>query len=138
MSAERLVIERRRHPAVRLGLASQMGFLRTAGRPLEGVGAVPSALGDTWAQGRRSPPVICRLCGRCTAGSRRSTSTISLPLRCSAFGIGGTEAQRRALLRALRTELRRTGNRERLRTVARPLLYEHRLIVPRERELRGI
>ena len=40
------------------------------------------------------------------------------------------------LPRALRDELGRTGDRERLRAFARRWPYEHRLFVPRERELR--
>lgn len=47
-----------------------------------------------------------------------------------------TEAQRRALVRVLRDELSRTTDRQRLLGFARRWLYEHRLLVPRERDLR--
>ncbi|EQD43067.1 Transposase, Tn3, partial [mine drainage metagenome] len=46
------------------------------------------------------------------------------------------EPQRRALMRVLREELGRTSDRARLLQFARCWLYEHQLIVPRERELR--
>jgi hypothetical protein len=42
--AERRAIEQRRTPALRLGLALQLGFLRLCGQPLAAVGAVPPAL----------------------------------------------------------------------------------------------
>ena len=45
-------------------------------------------------------------------------------------------AQRRALVRLLHDELARTTDRQRLLQFARRWLYEHRLIVLRERELR--
>jgi hypothetical protein len=47
-----------------------------------------------------------------------------------------TEAQRRALVRVLRDELSRTIDRQRLLGFARRWLYERRLLVPRERDLR--
>ncbi|HTP29461.1 MAG TPA: DUF4158 domain-containing protein [Anaeromyxobacteraceae bacterium] len=42
--AERRVIDERRRPELKLGLALQMGFLKMSGRLLDGVGAVPPAL----------------------------------------------------------------------------------------------
>jgi hypothetical protein len=47
-----------------------------------------------------------------------------------------TEAQRRVLVRVLRDELSPTTDRQRLLGFARRWLYEHRLLVPRERDLR--
>jgi len=47
-----------------------------------------------------------------------------------------SDAQRPALVRVLRGELSRTGDRQRLLQYARRWLYEHRLIVLRERDLR--
>jgi hypothetical protein len=46
------------------------------------------------------------------------------------------EAQRRALVRVLRGELTRTSDRQRLLHFARRWLYEHPLIVLRDRDLR--
>lgn len=88
VGAEQRAIEERRQLALKLGLALQMGFLRMTGRPLEAVGAVPPAL---WrhlgAQSQVTAPDLASLRG-CTGGSRRSTSTRSSPVRCSAFGMG--------------------------------------------------
>ena len=47
-----------------------------------------------------------------------------------------SDAQRRALALILRDELTRTSDRQRLLQCARRWLYEHRLIVLRERDLR--
>lgn len=41
VAAARLAIEQRRQPALRLGLALHMGFLRITGRPLGVVAAIP-------------------------------------------------------------------------------------------------
>ena len=41
---ERELIEKRRRPALKLGLALQIGFLRMSGRVLDAVRIVPSAL----------------------------------------------------------------------------------------------
>ncbi len=135
VGAERRAIEERRHPALKLGLALQMGFLRMTGRPLEAVGAVPPAL---WrhlgAQLQVTAPDLASLR---VMYRRLSTLYEHQELAREVLGFrDGSEAQRRALLRALRDELGRTGDRERLRSFARRWLYEHRLIVPRERELR--
>jgi hypothetical protein len=47
-----------------------------------------------------------------------------------------SEPRRRALVRVLRDELARTTDRQRLLQFARRWLYEHQLIVLRERDLR--
>jgi hypothetical protein len=44
-AAERELIEARRTPALKLGLALQIGFLRMSGRLLDAVRIVPPALG---------------------------------------------------------------------------------------------
>src|SRR5450432_4261987 len=43
-ATERHVIEQRRQPALKLGLALQIGFLRMSGRVLDAVRIVPAAL----------------------------------------------------------------------------------------------
>jgi hypothetical protein len=43
-AAERQVIEQRRRPALKLGLALQIGFLRMSGRVLDAVRVVPAVL----------------------------------------------------------------------------------------------
>lgn len=49
-----------------------------------------------------------------------------------------TELQRRALVRALRQELTRTADRLRLLVFARSWLYEHKLMVIRDRDLHSM
>jgi hypothetical protein len=59
-------------------------------------------------------------------------------LACSVLGFHDvTEAQRGALVRAINAELSRTSDRQRLLQFARRWLYDHKQIVPRERELRA-
>ena len=48
-----------------------------------------------------------------------------------------SEAQRRALVRAINAELSRTSDRQRLLQFARRSLYGHKQVIPRERELRA-
>jgi hypothetical protein len=48
-----------------------------------------------------------------------------------------SEPQRRALVRALRQELARTRDRQRLLVFARRWLYDHQLIIMHERSLRS-
>jgi hypothetical protein len=49
-----------------------------------------------------------------------------------------TVAQRRALIRALREEVTHTADRGRLLTVTRRWLYDHKLLVARDRDLRAV
>jgi hypothetical protein len=59
-------------------------------------------------------------------------------LACSVLGFHDvTEAQRRALIRAINAELSRSSDRQRLLQFARRWLYDHKQIIPRERDLRG-
>jgi hypothetical protein len=68
---------------------------------------------------------------------RLSTLYEHQELACAVLGFRDLiEAQRRALVRLLRDELARTADRDRLLAFARRWLYQHRLIAPRERELR--
>lgn len=132
---ERRAIEERRQPVLKLGLALQMGFLRMTSRPLEAVGAVPPAL---WQHlGVQLQVTAPDLASLQVMYRRLSTLYEHQELAREVLGFREvSEAQRHALLRALRDELGQTGDRERLRTFARRWLDEHRLIVPRERELR--
>jgi hypothetical protein len=69
---------------------------------------------------------------------RRRTLFEQQDLACSVLGFHDvTEAQRRALVRAINAELSRTSDRQRLLQFARRWLYDHKQIIPRERELRG-
>jgi hypothetical protein len=132
---ERQPIVERRQPALKLGLALQMGFLRMTGRPLAAVGAVPPAL---WRHlGAQLAVTAPDLASLRVMYRRLSTLYEHQQLACEVLGFRDlTEAQRRALVRALRDELARTADRGRLLAFAHRWLHEHRLIVPRERELR--
>ncbi len=81
-----------------------------------------------------APPELASLRAMCR---RRRTLFEHQEVACETLGFHWlSEAQRRALKRVLRDELARTSNRQRLLQFARRWLYEHRLIVLRERDLR--
>lgn len=134
-AAERRVIEERRKPGLMLGLALQIGFLRMSGRLLEAVGVVPPAL---WRHlGDQFNVVAPDLASLRAMYRRRRTLFEHQDVACTTLGFQPlTEAQRRALVRVLRDELSRTIDRQRLLGFARRWLYKHRLLVPRERDLR--
>ena len=134
--AERQLIEDRRRPALKLGLALQIGFLRMCGRLLDAVRIVPPAL---WrhlgAQFAVAAPDLASL----RAMYRRAPTLIEhQQLACEALGFHWlSESQRRALVRALRQDLARTRDRQRLLVFARRWLYHHQLIITHERSLRS-
>ena len=134
--AERQLIEDRRRPALKLGLALQIGFLRMCGRLLDAVRIVPPAL---WrhlgAQFAVAAPDLASL----RAMYRRAPTLIEhQQLACEALGFHWlSESQRRALVRALRQDLARTRDRQRLLVFARRWLYDHQLIITHERSLRS-
>ena len=135
--AERQVIEDRRGPELQLGLALQIGFLRMSGRLLDAVRIVPPALwrhlGTKFAM---AAPDLASL----RAMYRRAPTLIEhQQLACEVLSLRWlSEPQRRALVYALRQELTRTHDRQRLLVFARRWLYEHRLIIMHERSLRSI
>jgi hypothetical protein len=135
-SERRVIDDERRSPALKLALALQIGFLRMTGRLLEALRLVPPAL---WrhlgAQFEIDAPDLASLR---TMYRRRRTLFEQQDLACSVLGFHDvTEAQRRALVRAINAELSRTSDRQRLLQFARRWLYDHKQIIPRERELRG-
>ena len=132
---ERRVIEERRGPALKIALALQIGFLRMTGRLLEAVRMVPPAL---WQHlGTQFDVAAPDLASLRAMYRRRRTLFEHQELACETLGFHWlAEPQRRALMRVLREELARTRDRARLLQFARGWLYQHRLIVPRERELR--
>jgi hypothetical protein len=102
--AERQLIEERRRPALKLGLALQIGFLRMSGRLLDSVRIVPPALwrplGDQF--GVKAPD----LASLRAMYRRHRTLFAHRQLACAALGFHSlTEARRRALVHALREEL---------------------------------
>ena len=135
-SERRVIDDERRSSALKLALALQIGFLRMTGRLLEALRLVPPAL---WrhlgAQFEIDAPDLASLR---TMYRRRRTLFEQQDLACSVLGFHDvTEAQRRALIRAINAELSRTSDRQRLLQFARRWLYDHKQIIPRERELRG-
>jgi TnpA family transposase len=135
--AERQLIEDRRRPTLKLGLSLQIGFLRMSGRLLDAVPMVPASL---WrhlgSQFAIAAPDLASL----RALYRRAPTLIEhQQLACEVLGFRWlSEPQRRALVRALRQELTRTRDRQRLLVLARRWLYDHQLIIMHERALRSI
>ena len=132
----RVIDDERRSPALKLHLALQIGFLRMTGCLLEALRLVPPAL---WrhlgAQFEIDAPDLASLR---TMYRRRRTLFEQQDLACSVLGFHDvTEAQRRALVRAINAELSRTSDRHRLLQFARRWLYDHKQIIPGERELRA-
>jgi TnpA family transposase len=135
-SERRVIDDERRTPALKLALALQIGFLRMTGRLLEALRMVPPAL---WRHlGVQFDVEAPDLASLRTMYRRRRTLFEHQDLACAVVGFHSlTEAQRRALVRAINAELSRTSDRQRLLQFARRWLYDHKQIIPRERELRA-
>ena len=132
--AERRVIEARRGPELKLGLALQIGFLRMSGRLLDALRIVPAMLWRHLGEQFAAAPDLASLRAMYR---RRRTLFEHQGLACETLGFHWlSEPRRRALVRVLRDELARTTDRQRLLQFARRWLYEHQLIVLRERDLR--
>jgi hypothetical protein len=127
--------EERRSAALKLALALQIGFLHMTGRLLEAVRIVPPAL---WRHlGEQFGVAAPDLASLRSMYQRRRTLFEHQEVACETLGFHWlSDAQRRALVRVLRDELTRTSDRQRLLQFSRRWLYEHRLIVLRERDLR--
>ena len=111
--AERQLIEDRRRPTLKLGLSLQIGFLRMSGRLLDAVPMVPPAL---WRHLGTQFAIAAPDLASLRALYRRAPTLIAhQQLACEALGFRWlSEPQRRALVRALRQELTRTRDRQRL------------------------
>lgn len=135
--AERQMIEDRRRPTLKLGLALQIGFLRMSGRLLDAVPMVPPVL---WRHLGTQFAIAAPDLASLRALYRRAPTLIAhQQLACEALGFRWlSEPQRRALVRALRQDLTRTRDRQRLLVFARRWLYDHHLIIMHERSLRSI
>jgi hypothetical protein len=105
------------------------------GRLLEAVRIVPPAL---WRHlGEQFGVAAPDLASLRSMYQRRRTLFEHQEVACETLGFHWlSDAQRRALVRVLRDELTRTSDRQRLLQFSRRWLYEHRLIVLRERDLR--
>jgi hypothetical protein len=134
--AERQMIEERRRPALKLGLALQIGFLRMSGRLLDSVRIVPPAL---WRHlGEQFGVQAPDLASLRAMYRRHRTVYEHQELACTALGFHPlTEARRRALVYALREELTVTLDRLRLLAFGRQWLYDRKLLVMREKDLRA-
>jgi TnpA family transposase len=134
---EARIIEERRRPELKLGLALQIGFLRMSGRLLDAVRMVPPLL---WRHlGERFSVAAPDLASLRAMYRRAPTLIEHQQLACDALGFQWlTGHHRRALVRVLRQELSRTDDRERLLGFARRWLYEHRLLIVHERLLRSM
>ena len=135
--AERRIIEERRRPVLKLALALQIGFLRMSGRLLEAVRIVPPSL---WRHlGEQFDVAAPDLASLRSMYHRRRTLFEHQEVACETLGFHWlSNAQRGALVRVVRDELTRTFDRQRLLQFARRWLYDHRLVVLRERELRAL
>jgi uncharacterized protein DUF4158 len=137
-SAEEIrIIEERRRPELKLGLALQMGFLRMSGRLLDAVRIVPPLL---WRHLGEQFGVAAPDLASLRVMYRRAPTLIEhQQLACETLGFQWLSGyQRRSLLGVLRQELARTDDRERLLGFARRWLYDHRLIIVHERFLRSL
>jgi TnpA family transposase len=135
-ATERQVIEQRRQPALKLGLALQIGFLRMSGRVLDAVRIVPAVL---WRHlGEQFNVAAPDLASLRAMYGRGNTLFEHQQLACEVLDFHWlSEAQRRALSGALRLELTRTRDRQQLLIFARRWLYEHRLLIMHERSIRS-
>jgi len=134
---ERAVIEARRRPELKLGLALQIGFLRMSGCLLDALRIVPPSLWQhLGAQFAVPAPDLASL----RALYRRAPTLIEhQQLACDTLRFRWVrERQRRALINALRGELACTDDRQKLLRFARRWLYAHRLLIVHERWLRSI
>ena len=134
---EARIIEDRRRPELKLGLALQIGFLRMSGRLLDAVRIVPPLL---WRHLGERLGVAAPDLASLRAMYRRAPTLIEhQQVACDALGFQWlTDHHRRALVRVLREELTRTDDRERLLGFARRWLYDHRLLIVHERRLRAM
>ena len=108
-ASKRAVIEARRGPSLKLGLALQIGFLRMSGRVLDAVRIVSPALWKHLGNqfGEHAPD----LASLRAMYRRHRTLFDHQELACEALGFHPLlEAQRRALVRTLRRELRQTDD----------------------------
>lgn len=129
------MIDQRDSRASMSGLARATGHCFVSGRR----GAVPIVPPALWrhlgTQFEIAAPDLASL----RALYRRSKTLFEhQQLACEALGFRWlSESQRRALVRALRRDLARTRDRQRLLLFARRWLYEHQLLIMHERSLRS-
>jgi Domain of unknown function (DUF4158) len=107
-----------------------------SGRPLSAVRMVPANLLQHLGT-QLAIEVVPDLASLRALYRRGRTLYDHQALACKLLGFTRmSEYQRRHLVRALRDEVQRTADRERLMVHARRWLYEHRLLIPHDRRLR--
>ena len=133
--AERDLIEARRRNALKLGLALHIGFLRLSGRLLNSVRIVPSTL---WHHlGQELGVTAPELASLRALYGRGRTLFDHQQLACEVLGFRWmTEYQRRALVRTLRDEVARCADRDQLLVFARRWLYQNKILILRDRDIR--
>ncbi|MBK5207357.1 MAG: Tn3 family transposase [Polaromonas sp.] len=133
--AERELIDARRGNALKLGLALHIGFLRLSGRLLNSVRVVPSAL---WRHlGNEIGIATPELASLRALYGRGRTLFDHQQLACEVLGFQWmTEHQRRALVRTLRDEVARCADRDQLLVFARRWLYQSKILILRDRDIR--
>ena len=134
---ERRLIETRRTDAHQLGLALHIGFIRLSGQLLDAKRIVPARLWQHLGVELGVPnPEIASL----KAMYRRGRTLLEhQQMACNYLGVGRMrEHQRRALVRALRDEVQRSGDSDQLLVFARTWLYRQKLLLPHTRALRAI
>jgi len=136
-AAERRAIDACQTDTHKLGLALHIGFLRLSGRHLEPRRIVPPAI---WhhlgTQIGASAPELASLKAMYAHSRTREEHQ---GVACKLLGITPmSEHQRRALVTALRDEVKRSGDTDQLIVFARSTLYRWKLLIPRERDLRAM
>lgn len=133
--AERELIHARRSNAHKLGLALHIGFLRLSGRLLNSVRIVPATL---WRHlGDEIGIPALELASLRALYVRGRTLFDHQQLACEVLGFQWvTEHQRRALVRTLRDEVARCADRDQLLVFARRWLYQSKILILRDRDIR--
>lgn len=132
---ERELINARRGNAHKLGLALHIGFLRLSGRLLNSVRIVPTTL---WQHlGNEIGTTGPELASLRALYVRGRTLFDHQKLACEVLGFQWmTEHQRRALVRTLRDEVARCADRDQLLVFGRRWLYQSKILIPRDRDIR--
>ena len=135
---ERMLINARRRHLYRLALAIHIGFVRMTGRTLDACRYVPRNLWQHLGQQLGiEPPDL----GTMTSLYDGHTDTLIEHQVCAyqALGFGPmTEHQRRYLMRWLKSTLSGRQDRNGLLHELKRWLYEHRILLPRDRTLREL
>ena len=136
-AAERRAIAACQTDAHKLGLALHMGFLRLSGRHHEPRRIVPAAL---WHHlGTQIGVSAPELASLKAMYSHSRTREEHQSVACQMLGITSmSEHQRRALVTALRDEVKRSGDTDQLIVFARTTLYRWKRLIPRDRDLRAM